>query len=147
MKKFVLTVLLASVSFSAQVYAQEAVVPLAADVAIKCMIIPYDSARTRIPDEPLAEIIIKKDELSALENKSVSLGSIEGLQRVNFEIQKDVPEFNPEGSISMAFMESNSQNTSSLVLAGASMKNSGVSGLMYRSANSKQIYMAFCQRP
>lgn len=146
MKKFVLTVLLASISFATLAHAQEAVEPLPADVAIKCMIIPYDSARTRIPEQPLAEVIIKKTELAALENKSVSLGSIEGLAQVNFEIQKDIEKYNPEGNISMAFMETNARGTSSLVLAGGSMKSTGVSGLLYRSAHSQQIYMAFCQK-
>lgn len=141
MKKLVLSVLMVSMSFAAQAHAEDEP-QLASDVAIKCNIFQYDAARTRIPDHPTAELIVKKEALANLETASVALGnSVEGVSQVNFEINKDSQN---EGSLGMAFMETHSTNSTSLVLAGGGLKDSGVSLLMYRSANSQKITIAQC---
>ncbi|MBY0451381.1 MAG: hypothetical protein K2P92_00010 [Bdellovibrionaceae bacterium] len=145
MKKIVLTVLLTSLTFAAQVHAQEET-QLAADVAIKCTIFPYDTNRTRIPEQPLGEITVKKDEMASLETKKVSLGSLEGLPQVNFEIFKDGPRYNPAGTISISFMEIDTTKDSSMILAGGALNNLGGSMLLYRSAHSRNIYIAQCQK-
>lgn len=145
MKKVILATLAALISFSAQAHAEDAA-PLAADVAIKCVIFPYDASRTRIPDHPLGELTVKKEALAGLETSAISLGSIEGLPQVNFELNKDIDKYNPDGNISMSFVETNAERSSSMILAGGSLNKLGGSMLLYRSAHSQNIYIAQCQK-
>ncbi len=57
-----------------------------------------------------------------METSTVSLRSIEGLPKVNFELNKD-DKYNPQGNISMSVMETNAEKSSSMILAGGVLNN------------------------